>query len=37
MGYNSDLYGNLTQATHSTNGLTMISLLAQVGNRRTIQ
>ena len=32
MGYNSDIYGNFTHASYSTNGLAVISLLAMVGD-----
>ncbi len=32
MGYNVDLYGNLTQATYSTNGLIIVGLLVQVSH-----
>ena len=31
MGYNTDLYGNLTQAQYSANGLAVIGILVQVG------
>ena len=31
MGYNSDLYDNVTEAVQSTNGLLIIAVLAQVG------
>lgn len=33
LGYNSDLYGNMSHAAYSTNGLAMISLLAQIGKK----
>jgi len=33
MGYNTDLYGNLTQATYSTNGLAIIGILTQIGSQ----
>ncbi|XP_014667539.1 PREDICTED: putative carbonic anhydrase-like protein 1 [Priapulus caudatus] len=34
VGYNSDLYANMSQATHLPQGLVAISLLAQVGKTR---
>ncbi|ELU00171.1 hypothetical protein CAPTEDRAFT_169831 [Capitella teleta] len=33
IGYNADLYGNMTQAVTSPNGIAVIALLAQVGKR----
>jgi len=30
LGYNSDLYGNMTQAIQSSNGLVMLALLVKV-------
>jgi len=30
VGYNSDLYGNMTQAEQSSNGLVMLALLVKV-------
>ena len=31
LGWNSDLYGNQTQAVYSANGLAVIGILMQVG------
>jgi len=34
LGYNSDLYGNVSQALASSNGLAMIALLGQVSRQQ---
>jgi len=36
LGYNSDLYGNVSQALASSNGLAMIALLGQVSRKRSV-
>ncbi|KAK2165565.1 hypothetical protein LSH36_48g02019 [Paralvinella palmiformis] len=33
LGYNSDIYGNLTQAIYSANGLIVLGVLAKVGKK----
>jgi len=35
LGYNSDLYGNVSQALASSNGLAIIALLGQVSRCRS--
>ena len=32
LGYNTDIYGNLTQATYSSYGLVMVAVLVQVSD-----